>query len=225
MLNVVLMAALAAPPGPAPAASPSPVLRIYVARHGQTAWNAERRLQGARDIPLNETGRQQARDLAARLEGIPLDRIYTSGLLRSRQTGDALEGRAPREVLPGLNEQSIGAFEGVYADGREPERYAEFQRRSAFRDDTLDGGESKNQHFARVKAAVDGIRERHPGGQVLIVAHGGTNVHVLRALLGLTEAEAEAIQQANDELYMVELGEGRRPLVWKQIPPDKLKEL
>jgi broad specificity phosphatase PhoE len=224
MLSIVLTAAavLAGPPSPSPAAA---ALRIYLARHGQTAWNAERRLQGGKDIPLNDTGREQARALAARLEGIPLDRIYTSALSRSRQTAEPLAGRAPVEALPGLNEQSIGAFEGVYADGREAERYAEFQRRSANPDDALDGGESTNQHFARVRAAVETIRQRHAGGQVLVVGHGGTNVQALRSLLGLSDAEADVIQQANDELYLLELREGRPPLVFKLIPPDKLKEL
>jgi 5'-nucleotidase (lipoprotein e(P4) family) len=176
MLSIVLTAAavLAGPPSPSPAAA---ALRIYLARHGQTAWNAERRLQGGKDIPLNDTGREQARALAARLEGIPLDRIYTSALSRSRQTAEPLAGRAPVEALPGLNEQSIGAFEGVYADGREAERYAEFQRRSANPDDALDGGESTNQHFARVRAAVETIRQRHAGGQVLVVGHGGSRRH------------------------------------------------
>jgi 2,3-bisphosphoglycerate-dependent phosphoglycerate mutase len=227
MLNVVLMAAaLAAPPSPAPSPAAAPVLRIYLARHGQTAWNAERRLQGGKDIPLNDTGRQHAKDLAARLDGVALDQIYSSALSRARQTADALSGRAPREALPGLNEQSIGAFEGVYADGKEPERYAEFQKRSANAEDALDGGESKGQFFARVRSTVEAIRRRHPaGGQVLIVAHGGTNQQVLRALLDLSEADTNAIQQANDELYVVELREGRRPLVWKLIPPDRLKEL
>jgi hypothetical protein len=47
----------------------------------------------------------------------------------------------------------------------------------------------------------------------------------LRSLLGLSDAEADVIQQANDELYLIELREGRPPLVFKLIPPDKLKEL
>jgi broad specificity phosphatase PhoE len=223
---VLAVAAVAASPTPPPSPAPAPaVLRIYLARHGQTAWNAEKRLQGAQDVPLNETGRRQAQELATRLDGIPLDRIYTSALSRCRQTAEPLQGRAPVEALPGLNEQSIGAFEGVRYDGTEAGRYAEFQRRSAAEDDTLDGGESRNQHFARVRDTMDALRRRHPSGQVLVVGHGGTNVQVLRALLGLTPAEAEVIQQSNDELYVLELREGRRPLVFKLIPPDRLKEL
>jgi len=206
-------------------AAPEDVLRIYVARHGQTDSNVAHRLQGGTDVPLNETGRRQAAELAARLAGVPLDRIYSSALQRSRQTAEALKGRAPLEALAGLNEQSLGAFEGLYLDGRDPQREAEFERRRADPDDRLDGGESANQHFARVKAAVQTIRDRHPRGSVLIVGHGGTNVKVLRALLGLTAEQASAIQQANDELYMVEVYPSQPATLWKLVSPDRLKEL
>ena len=206
-------------------AAPEDVLRIYLARHGQTDWNVEHRLQGATDVSLNEAGRRQAADLAARLAGVHLDRIYSSALKRSRETADALRGRAPIEALAGLNEQSLGAFEGLYLDGRDPQREAEFDRRQADPEDRLDGGESASQHFARVQAAVQSIRDRNPAGNVLIVGHGGTNVLVLRALQGLTAEQAAAIQQANDELYMVELRPSHPPGLWKLIPPDRLKEL
>src|SRR5688572_5903301 len=120
-------------------AAPEDVLRIYVARHGQTEWNAARRLQGGTDVPLNETGRRQAAALADRLAGVRLDRIYSSALQRSRQTAEALQGRAPLEALAGLNEQSLGAFEGLYMDGRDPQREAEYERRSLDPEDRLDG--------------------------------------------------------------------------------------
>jgi broad specificity phosphatase PhoE len=206
-------------------AAPDEVLRIYLARHGQTDWNLARRLQGGTDVPLNDTGRAQARALADRLAGVPLDAIYSSALQRSRQTAGALEGRAPIEALPGLNEQSLGGFEGLYRDGRDPEREAAYARRSADPEDRLDGGESENQHLARVEAAVRAIRARHPRGTVLVVAHAGTNTHVLRALLGLTGEQASAIDQSQDELYMIEIRPSRPPALWKLIPPDRLKEL
>jgi broad specificity phosphatase PhoE len=206
-------------------AAPEDVLRIYLARHGQTEWNAAGRMQGSADIPLNERGRAQARELADRLAGIPLDAIYSSTLQRSAQTAEALRGRAPIQALAGLNEQSVGAFTGMTQDERDRARREAFERRSHDPDDTLDGGESARQHFARVDAAVKDIRARHPTGSVLIVGHGGTNVHVLRSLLGLTAEQADAVQQANDEVYLIELRPARPATLWKLIPPDRLKEL
>lgn len=206
-------------------AAPDDALRIYVARHGQTDWNLARRLQGGTDVPLNETGRRQAEALADRLQGLRLDRIYSSALQRSRQTAEAFKARAPVEALPGLNEQSLGAFEGLYRDGRDPQREAEYGRRRLDPEDRLDGGESATQHFARVQAAVQAIRSRHAAGAVLIVGHSGTNAMVVCALLGLPVEQASAIDQANDELYMVEVRPSRRPVLWKLIPPDRLEEL
>ena len=204
---------------------PAETLRIYLARHGQTDWNAERRLQGHTDTELNDTGRRQAGELAARLDGITLDAIYSSQLRRSRDT--ALEVAGEREVtsLAELNEQMLGEFEGAYLDGRDPEAVAEFERRSADPNDTMGGGESIEQHLARVRSAVDLIRGRHPGGQILIVGHGGTNSQILRALLDLSFEEAGEISQANSELYLVELSPNRDPRLWKLIPSENLDEL
>ncbi|HSP05589.1 MAG TPA: histidine phosphatase family protein, partial [Acidobacteriota bacterium] len=80
------------------------MLRIYLGRHGQTDWNAELRLQGWTDIPLNETGRRQARELGERLRGIPLDCVYCSALQRSRETAELAAAGIPRIALADLNE-------------------------------------------------------------------------------------------------------------------------
>src|SRR5215510_5655018 len=74
-------------------------LRIYLARHGETDWNAELRLQGTSDIPLNSKGRQQAAKLAERLKGIHLDAVYCSTLSRSRETATIVRGGAPMKNL------------------------------------------------------------------------------------------------------------------------------
>jgi 2,3-bisphosphoglycerate-dependent phosphoglycerate mutase len=200
-------------------------LRLYLARHGQTDWNAAKRLQGGTDRSLNDTGRAQAAALARLLDGVRLDHVYTSGLARSQQTAAALRDGAPRTALPELNEQSLGKFEGLLLDGSSPDGAAEFERRSVDPLDTLDGGESSEQHFARVQRALAVIRAAHPSGNVLIVGHGGTNALLLRALLELPGAEADKIQQANDEVYAIDLAPGRPPRVWKLIPPDRLADL
>jgi uncharacterized phosphatase len=182
------------------AAAEKPVLRLYLARHGQTEWNALKKLQGRSDIPLNAVGREQAKALVARLDG-----------------------RVPVEPLAGLDEQSLGAFEGAEVDGP---RWAEMQRRHADPNDAMDGGESRQQHYARVRQAVTDLRARHEGkgGTVLVIGHGGTNALILRALLDLTDTQSETIKQANDEVYLVELGAGA-PRVMKLIALDRLTDL
>ena len=201
------------------------MLRIYLARHGQTDWNAARRLQGGTDVPLNDTGRQQARELAAKLAGVPIDAVYASGLQRSLETARIVAGDRPVQGLPQLNEQSLGSFEGRRLDGSDPEGAAEWKRRSANPDDSLDGGESVNQHFARVQQALALLRSRHPSGSILVVGHGGTNALVLRALLGLSAEETETIHQDNTEVYLIEVPAAGAPAIWKQIPRDHLGDL
>jgi 2,3-bisphosphoglycerate-dependent phosphoglycerate mutase len=163
-------------------------LRLYLARHGQTDWNLDGRLQGASDIPLNATGRRQAAAPAERLKGIRLDAVYSSALKRSRDTADILHGAAPLRPLVGLNERRLGGFEGRPSD-------ADYQRRSQLPDDTLDGGESLTQFFARIRTTIDGILARHSSGAILVVGHGATNQMIVRALFHLTPEQPAAFQQ------------------------------
>jgi probable phosphoglycerate mutase len=205
--------------------APAGTLRIYLARHGQTDWNAQQRMQGRLDVPLNDKGREQAHLLVERMRGVALAHIYCSSLSRSRETAQIVAGGRPVESLPGLDEQAYGKFQGKVLDGSDTELQKEFDRRRSDPDDALDGGESANQHLARVKATLEMIRETNPSGQILIVGHGGTNAQVLRALFDLTYEQSREIHQDNDELYLIDILPGRGPSLWKLIPAGKLKEL
>jgi probable phosphoglycerate mutase len=188
------------------------VLRLYLARHGQTDWNADGRLQGSADILLNSAGRQQATLLAQRLAGVRLDAVYSSELRRSRDTAEMVRGAAPLIALAGLNERRLGAFEGRSAT-------PEYTRRNRDPDDALDGGESLSQFFARVRTTLTDVLRNHPSGAILIVGHGGTNQMIVRALFSLSAERAAEFQQANDELYLCELVSGRPMRFWKLVTP------
>lgn len=205
--------------------APPVALRLYVARHGQTDWNLERRLQGWTNTRLNETGRKQAELLAERMQGVELVHVYSSTLARSRETAEIAHAQAPLDSLPGLREQRIGKFEGLRMN-TDSLGAREFQRRSEDPEDSLDGGESETQFFARVSQAIREVVARHPdGGNVLVVGHGGTNQMILRALMGLTREQAEAVKQANDELYLIEIAPGRAARLWKAIGASNLTDL
>lgn len=209
-----------------PAAAQSQVLDIYLVRHGQTQWNLEKRLQGATDNVLNETGRSQAAELAQRLAGVSFSHIYSSGLRRAQETAAAFAGTTPVTALPALNERSFGKFEGIFEDQRDAALFAEFGKRGTVLDDSLDGGESLQSQADRVKAAVRQITTRHTAGSIAIVAHGGVNPLALAALLDIPVAEAVArIKQANDEVYLVRLRSGQPPSVWKQVVRSTLEQL
>jgi probable phosphoglycerate mutase len=135
-------------------------------RHGQTDWNAERRLQGSTDIPLNDVGRGQARDAIAALSGYEWDAIVSSPLSRAAETADLIAAglglRVARRV-PELAERSFGAAEGLQ-DG--PELDA-LRIPGGFR-----GAEGEDEAALRGLAALEALAEEFHGRRVLAVAHG-----------------------------------------------------
>ena len=195
------------------------------ARHGETDWNAERRLQGGTDTALNSKGRQQAAKLAERLKGIHLDAVYSSTLSRSRDTAEIARGEVALKSLAGLNERNHGKFEGKKVDGSDPATEQEWRRRRRDPEDEFDGGESLNQFDERVRTTFETIRNQHSSGAILIVAHDLTNQMILRALFGLTLQQATSIRQANDELYLIELDAKNPPRLWKLITEANLGDL
>ena len=218
---VIVIALLIVPrAGLAPEAQGTGSLRLYIARHGETDWNALHRLQGWTDRPLNETGRRQAVELAGTLKGIRLDAIYSSTVSRSRDTARTFAGTAMTvKSLDGLRERNYGHFQGG------SDTAAEYLRRSNDWTDRLDDGESLNQLLARSRESLTQIRREHPTGNVLIVAHRITNQMLLRALLELTPEQTVNIVQNNDEVYLVELDPGAKARLWKLIRENNLGDL
>lgn len=220
---VIALVVLVAPPSlfaQAPAAKNAESLRLYIARHGETDWNVQHKLQGITDIPLNENGRRQAAALAESLKGVHLDAIYSSTLSRSRLTAQTVAGNTMTvKSLDGLRERNYGHFQGG------SDTAPEYTRRMNVWDDRLDDGESLNQLLARASASLAQIRREHPSGNVLIVGHRITNQTLLRALLDLTPEQAVAITQDNDEVYLVELDPGAKPRLWKLIREQNLGDL
>jgi len=159
------------------------VTRICMVRHGETAWNAEGRVQGQLDIPLNDTGRAQARATAAALAGRDFTAIYCSDLMRVRQTA---EPSARRLALPvvytaELRERHYGMFETLtYVEVREkfPTEYARFRDKDPEFD--FQGGESLRAFNERSLKAVGDLIGRHQGEQILVFTHGGVLEMVYR---------------------------------------------
>jgi broad specificity phosphatase PhoE len=217
----IVLVLLAAPRAAvAPHAQATGSLRLYIARHGETDWNVQHRLQGWTDIPLDQTGRQQAAALAQSLKGVHIDAIYSSTLSRSRDTAQAVAGRSLSvKSLDGLRERNYGHFQG--GSDSDPG----YVKRMNLWDDRLDDGESLNQLLARTRDSLTQIRREHPAGNVLVVAHRITNQMILRALLDLTPEQTVKIAQDNDEVYLVEIDPGAKPRLWKLIREKNLGDL
>lgn len=204
----------------APQAQANGSLRFYIARHGESDWNVQHKLQGWTDRPLDETGRRQAAALAESLKGIPLDAIYSSTLSRSRDTAQIVAGKTMTvKSLDGLRERNYGHFQGG------SDTAPEYVRRMNDWNDRLDDGESLNQLLGRARESLAQIRREHPSGNVLIVSHRITNQMILRALLDFTPEQTVKITQDNDEVYLVELDRGAKPRLWKLIREKNLGDL
>ena len=143
-------------------------MRIYAARHGQTQWNAEDRVCGSTDLPLNEVGIAQARALAETAAGYSIDLILCSPLLRARQTAAAIAERCgtPIVIEERLREQDFGESEGK---NRQDPEYKRNKVQFAYRHP---GGESPLQVVARVYAVLEEIKEKYQGKTILLVCHG-----------------------------------------------------
>jgi probable phosphoglycerate mutase len=170
-----------------------PSTNILLIRHGETAWNAERRLQGHLDIALNLEGERQARALAGALADERVDLIVASDLQRARQTAEALATQHGMTVRldRGLRERCYGGFEGLlYAEieQRFPSEFAAWQRRDidAALPTGANHGETFRQFHGRVIKAILGWASDHPGKTLALVAHGGVLECAYRSALGLS---------------------------------------
>jgi probable phosphoglycerate mutase len=150
--------------------------RIFLLRHGQTAWNAQTRIQGQLDIPLDATGQWQAERLALALQAEGLQALYSSDLQRARQTAAPLAA-ATGLTLHGdaaLRERGFGRFEGrTYAEVEALWPDEALRWRSREPGFGPGGGEPLQDFYARSVRAVRTLAERHAGQTLAVVAHGG----------------------------------------------------
>ena len=157
-------------------------------RHGETDWNRQQRFQGHIDVPLNDTGRAQAAQLARRLAAEQHDALFTSDLQRAQQTAAPLAAawQATPVTLADFREQNFGLLEGLDAatvQAQHPTLWQGWLQRSA--DFAAPGGESQRQFHTRVLAAVAALAAAHAGRRVVVVTHGGVLDMLWRSAHGL----------------------------------------
>ncbi len=157
---------------------------LFLARHGETAWNLEQRWQGQTDVELNDAGRAQAAALAERLAAHGIARIVSSDLSRARETAEIVARRLGIDGVlldAGLRERGYGIFEGLTRAECEAQHPEEWARYVADHRHTPSRAELDGAVAARMQAAVAraGIQASAIGGAVLVVSHGGS----IRALI------------------------------------------
>lgn len=173
---------------------------IALVRHGETEWNRLGKIQGSSNIPLNETGINQAFEFANRiLEEFEYtwDHIYSSPLVRARQTAEELAKRLNKEIvdLPGIHERHYGAGEGL-TSAEVRERYGQ----------DVPEKESVESVRARSVSTVMSLAETHADENVVVISHGGTMRVILETLTdGLAPAQGKSIP--NTGIHLVEHNE------------------
>jgi broad specificity phosphatase PhoE len=183
---------------------------LFLVRHGQTDWNAERRWQGHADQPLNDAGRAEARALSEAFRGRGLTRIYSSDLTRARETADVVGAvvGVPVELDARLREVDVGEWSGL-TPAEVEERYPEGLRRRRAGRTGWEAGEQFEALGERVLAAVSDIAARHPEESVLVVSHGGPIRAVATACRGSLDGWVHA-GNCDWDVIAVEAGEMRR---------------
>jgi probable phosphoglycerate mutase len=188
---------------------------FYFVRHGETEWNAERRLQGQLDIPLNDAGRRQSAQCAGTLRGLiatrrkaPADFAFVSSpLSRARETMEILRSGLdlPRDgyaIEPRLAELSFGRWEGLtYAEVRALDLWALAVRERDKWNFTTPEGESYAGLLVRVRAWHAGVK-----GDIIVAAHGGV-ARVLMVLFGVRTPQ-DAPQGDVEQGVVYEFGPG-----------------
>ncbi|MHC4860567.1 MAG: histidine phosphatase family protein [Planctomycetota bacterium] len=188
--------------------------RLFLVRHGETDVNREQRMQGITDAPLNENGRRQLARVAERLAKEGIDAIYSSDLPRALESAEIVSARigAPVVPEPDLREQDLGDWEGIrWPDLAEASSREELRRFLGDLDFGPPGGETKRSLLDRVVGFVDALPDRHPGGCVLVVTHGGPLMVFVYHALGIPFGPENRFYGANAGITEF----GRRDGIWR----------
>ncbi|MEX2246785.1 MAG: histidine phosphatase family protein [Dehalococcoidia bacterium] len=184
-------------------------LTLHFVRHGETTWNAERRMQGQLyEAPLSDRGREQAHALAERLAGCGAEALISSDLLRALDTARIIGSRMGLEVAEeaALRERSFGVLQGRLYDDLERELGEELRRIWREPDIRPDEGESWRDVYLRAGEMIDRLREDPPAREMVLVTHGGTMNVALTYLAGLPLEQMEWRRFENCALVTVQAG-------------------
>lgn len=186
--------------------------RFIVVRHGETAWNAQSRIQGHLDSPLSEEGLAQALLVGERIGHERFDRLYCSDLGRVLQTAQPIVDRSGKQptLTPRLRERHLGVFQGltgVECKRDWPEDYARFHAREP--DHVVPGGESIRQLYQRVSAFFDEIAAAHVGQRIVAITHGGVLDALYRHALNVPLERVRDFPLYNASLNWLAWHEGR----------------
>jgi broad specificity phosphatase PhoE len=188
------------------------VTSLYLVRHGETDWNAQRRIQGTTDIPLNEMGRTQAAVTGALLAQLDWDGIYSSPLSRAMETARIIAaevGLGEPVTIPEIVERNYGEAEGL--------NWEEIER--MFPEGTIvPGRETHEQVALRALDALLTLATACPGESLIVVTHGG----VIRSVLNVVDPDNTHGAITNGSIHSFRVADGSFELIAFDDPIDEL---
>jgi broad specificity phosphatase PhoE len=186
-------------------------MRLFLARHGETDWNAAHRLQGQADRPLTPRGQAQATALCRLLQRHPITAVYASPLQRARDTAAPLAEALGLEVqeAAAMLEIDYGVLEGHTQQSVAGTDLEDLWRRRSQNPLAFDapGAETYDDLVERVRPFAASLRRRHAGQTIVVVGHRASNRALLAVLLGRPLSEMVALKQQNDEVVEIRPGE------------------
>ena len=186
------------------------MLQVYLVRHGETQWNAERRIQGQSDSPLTAKGEQQARQVAERARTLGITHIISSDLGRTQQTARIIADACGCDIIldPRLRELDMGVLEKRHVDSLTDE---EVGWRRTLVNGTEDGripdGESMQELSVRVQAALGDCLKLPEGSRPLLVSHGIALGCLVSTILGLPAYAERRLRLRNCSISRIDYHE------------------
>ena len=183
------------------------MINIYIARHGETTWNVEGRIQGRSDPGLSSKGVDQSLALLEQLKDRSISAIYTSTLQRSILTAQPIARylNLPFQRHMELDEIAFGILEGKQFLNFDEESRSEWER---FKKDRFTYHIPEAENYAdvthRISPFAEKILQNHKGQEILVVAHRVVNQMLIGILLELPPEKTLKIQQSNDCLYLIQ---------------------
>ncbi len=150
-------------------------MSLLITRHSQTDWNLKRKIQGKSDIALNETGIEQAKEVAKKLSNEPIDLIICSPLIRARQTAEIINGDRNIPIIydDSISEIDYGEFEGMEVAKFNLPAFWNYHCNNGYQ-----SAENIKDFFKRVYEFLDRQATKQPKKNILLVAHGGISIAV-----------------------------------------------
>lgn len=179
-------------------------MKIYYVRHGQTNWNQQNKMQGGNsDIPLNQTGEEQAKETKNKLENVDYDIVICSPMKRAIQTAEIINQEKNKEIIidERIRERKLGKLEGNNVTEETEKKIWNYELNYK-----IPEGENLHDFEKRILNFLTEIKQKYKNKKILIVAHGGVAKILKKQIYGMPESKnLSEIEMKNCEIIETQI--------------------